>query len=118
MTPQGAPQQYSNNGVSGTGDGIIDIYPIPDGVYTLRCNMIVRPADLVDATDVMDIPERPVQLLAYAKAIEERGEDGGIAASSAYEAARRSLSDHIAFDSNKHPEDTVWENASFDRGYL
>jgi hypothetical protein len=47
-------------------------------------------------------------MLAYAKAVEERGEDGGIGMSSAYATAQRTLNDAISFDAAKHPEETIW----------
>jgi hypothetical protein len=48
-------------------------------------------------------------MLAYAKAIEERGEDGGVAASSAYATAERAISDAISLDAIKHPEELIWQ---------
>jgi hypothetical protein len=47
-------------------------------------------------------------LLAWAKAIEERGEDGGINISSQYAVAQRSLADHIAIEAGRRPDETNW----------
>ena len=45
---------------------------------------------------------------AYAQAIEERGEDGGQSAQSAYNTAARALSDAIAIDAARHPEEMIF----------
>lgn len=104
----GSPQYYSWNGVNASGDVQVDVYPIPDGVYTLRFNMIKRSPEFpTDATAAI-VPYKPIQLLAYAKAVEERGEDGSQTAQSAYRAAERALSDAIALDSARHPEELIY----------
>ena len=109
-TPEsGSPLYYSWNGVSNDGDVQVDVYPKPDGVYSLRFNMIKRSPEMTsDSTDVI-IPFKPVQLLAYAKAVEERGEDGGQSAQGAYATAERALSDAIALDSARHPEELIFK---------
>jgi hypothetical protein len=105
---QGPPAYYNFNGVSGDGDTQVDIYPIPDGVYTLRFNVTLRNRPLTADEDELVIPSRPVILLATAMAIEERGEDGGQQSVNAYMAARSALADEIALDAARHPEDTLW----------
>jgi hypothetical protein len=42
-------------------------------------------------------------------AIEERGEDGGMSPISAKALANSYLSDAIAIDAGKHPEELIWE---------
>jgi len=104
----GIPRYYSFNGTSSDGDTLVDIYPIPDAVYSLRFNVIDPQAELTTESDVLLVPSKPVQMLAYAKAIEERGEDGGASSSSAYATAQRVLNDAIAFESAKHPDEAIW----------
>ena len=112
QTPDtGSPRYYGFNGISADGDTQVDVYPIPDKAYTLRFNVIERTGELSSGTDTLLIPAQPVQMLAYAKAIEERGEDGGVSSSSAYATANRMLNDAIAFDAAKHPEETIWYTA-------
>ena len=106
--PQGAPTYYNFNGVSADGDTQVDIFPIPDGVYNLRFNVTLRNSPLVNDSDKLYIPSRPVILLATAMAIEERGEDGGQQSVNAYGMARAALADEIALDAARHPEDTIW----------
>ena len=104
----GSPYYYSFNGVSSDGDTQVDLYPIPDKAYTIRFNCVLRSDDLVNDTDTLTVPTKPVELLAYAIAVEERGEDGGINPVSAYARATNALQDAVALDGNKHPEELVW----------
>jgi hypothetical protein len=105
---RGSPAFYNFNGVNVDGDTQVDIYPIPDGVYELRFNITLRNLPLSADADELVIPSRPVILLATAMAIEERGEDGGQQSVNAYAAAKSALSDEIALDAARHPEDTLW----------
>jgi hypothetical protein len=106
---KGSPNHYSFNGLSNAGDTQIDIYPVPDGVYTLYFNIIKRSPDILADDDTVRVPFLPVQALAYAMALEERGEDGGMSAVSAKALSSVYLSDAIAIDASKHPEELIWE---------
>lgn len=111
-TPQtGNPRYYNFNGVSADNDTLVDVYPKPDGEYTIYFNIIQRTANLENNTDVLKVPSQPVLLLAYAKAVEERGEDGGISAISAYGMAKNALNDAIAQDAQRHSEELIWYTA-------
>ena len=104
----GSPRYYNFNGTSSDGDTLVDVYPIPNGVYSLRFNVVAPQAELTaDGTSLL-VPAKPVQMLAYAKAIEERGEDGGVTAQSAYATAQRILNDAIALDADQNPDETIW----------
>jgi hypothetical protein len=59
-------------------------------------------------TDITLAPSKAIELLAYAKAVEERGEDGGQSAQGAYRTAERALSDAIAIDGARHPEELIY----------
>ena len=102
-TSSGAGAKRQEGGIAS-----LTVYPIPDKSYTIKVQLARRPLDLLQDSDVIVVPSRPVELLAYAKAVEERGEDGGINPVSAYAMAQKSLSDAIAFDAAKHPEETIW----------
>lgn len=105
----GSPLYYTFDGVATDGDNKVSVYPIPDGVYSIRVNGVIRPTELVSDTDIIIVPSQPVLLLAIAKAIEERGEDGGTSSINAYGAGRASLADEISYDVARHPEDTIWQ---------
>lgn len=104
----GAPTYYSFNGVSSDGDTKVDLFPKPDGVYTIRFNVVARTLDLEADADNFNVPANPVVMLAYAKAVEERGEDNGQMGNTAYMVANKALNDAIQLDANKHPEELIW----------
>lgn len=104
----GSPMYYAFNGLSLDDDSQVDLYPIPDKAYTIRFNCVLRTADMTADTDSLYVPAAPVQLLAYAKAVEERGEDGGASSQAAYATAVRSWNDAIALDAAKHSEE-IWK---------
>ena len=104
----GAPEYYTFNGVNSSGDTQIDVYPKPDGVYTLRFNCTLRNDDLTADTDNMLIPAQPVIHMAIAMLARERGETGGTSAPEYFGIADKYLSDAIALDAQKHPEETIF----------
>lgn len=106
--PTGAPLYYNWNGFSSDGDATVDIYPVPNGVYSIRFNCVLRSTDVTTDSSTILVPHQPIVLLAWAKAIEERGEDGGASSMNAYAAGKASLADEIAFDAARRPEETVW----------
>ena len=48
-------------------------------------------------------------MLAYSKAIAERGEDSGVTSSEAYQMYRLALADAVAIERNHYHEEVVWE---------
>lgn len=103
-----SPHYYTFNGVDSNGDTAVDIYPIPDGVYNLRFNMVLRTPELVEDADEILIPHLPIIHLAVALATRERGESGGNLTPELFASADRMLSDAIALDASKHPEETIF----------
>lgn len=101
-----APAYYNFNGVNNNGDTQVDIFPIPDGVYDLRFNVILPQADLVLATDVLQIPAPLVIEGTIARAISERGEDGGFTEQEQH--FRSMLADYIAIEAGHRPDETIW----------
>lgn len=108
-SPQkGSPRYYNFNGQDANGDTLVDIFPIPDKAYTLRFNVILPQAPLVADTDLIKVPGDVVILNAFARAVVERGEDGGLQSSEAYSLARNLMADYISLESNRYVEDTNW----------
>lgn len=105
----GAPSEYNFNGVSSLGDTQVDIWPVPDKAYTIFFNLYIPQEALVADSDQMLIPKEPVVLLAKAMALVERGEDGGLSNSEAYGIFKSSLSDAIAIESSRYPDEDSWE---------
>jgi len=107
-TSAGSPVYYTFDGLDANGDTQFLISPQPDGVYTLRLNVIKRQADLSnDATNLL-VPEKPVIHLAVALLARERGETGGTSTAEYFTIANQYLSDAIAIDAAKHPEEMVF----------
>lgn len=103
---KGAPISYNFNGVSSAGDTQVDIFPIPDSVYNVRFNLVIPQADLVNTTDELLIPAPLVVEGTIARAISERGEDGGFMEQE--QRFRSTLADYIAIESGQRPEETIW----------
>lgn len=102
------PEYYNFNGVDSNGDTQVDLYPIPNNTYNIRFNLILPQAALSADADILKIPSEPVVFLAFAKALVERGEDGGMGSSEAYALYKQSLSDAVALEANRYSEDTQW----------
>lgn len=104
----GSPDRYNFNGVDTNNDNYVDVYPVPDAVYTIKFN-IIRPQDeLTSNTTKMLVPSEPVVFYALAKAIIERGEDAGLSSGEAYQLFQQSLSDHISIESGRYPDEFTW----------
>jgi hypothetical protein len=102
---QSIPSQYCFNGSDSSGDTKVDVYPIPDGVYTLKFDVTIPQANLTSDGTTVKVLDYLVAQSAYARACIERGEDGGTASSEAYALFRGMLSDAIAMESTRYPED-------------
>ena len=108
-TPQnGSPAYYNFNGTNSNGDTQVDLYPIPNGAYNLRFNIIKPQVPLAVNADVLLVPDEPVILGALARAQAERGEDGGVQAGETYQLMRQSLADAIALESGRYLEEQEW----------
>jgi hypothetical protein len=105
---RGAPTYYAFKGTNNSGDTKVRVFPVPDGVYSLDFNIIKPQAELTADADVMLVPFEPVVFLAYAKALAERGEDGGLASSEAYGLYKSSLADHVAIESGRNADFDYW----------
>ena len=104
----GAPQYYTFSGIDGSGDAQIDVYPKPDGVYSIKVKSVIRNVALSGDDDVLAIPSQPVIHLAVALLARERGETGGTSTAEYFSIADKFLSDAIAIDAAKHPEEMVF----------
>ena len=108
-TPQkGSPMYYNFNGTNANGDTQVDLFPIPNGAYNLRFNIIKPQVPLAVNADVLLVPDEPVILGALARAQAERGEDGGVQSGETYALYRQSLSDAIALESARYIEESQW----------
>jgi hypothetical protein len=100
----GIPTYYSFDGVNGSYDTKVTIYPRPDGVYSIPFSLAVPQATLSSDSTVVLVPDVLVSQNAYARALVERGEDGGLSSSEAYALYKSMLSDYIALEGTRYPE--------------
>ena len=103
------PTYYAFDGVDGSYDTKVSLFPVPDGVYTLKFSIIVPQATLSSDSTVCLMPSELVTQNAYARALVERGEDGGLSSSEAYLLYKSMLSDYIAMEATRYPEFGTFE---------
>lgn len=104
----GSPDNYTFDGYDSNNDSQITFYPTPDGSYDIKIKCSYDNIKLVNNTDVLYIPEDPVIHLSVALLNRERGETGGTSTAEYFSIADKYLSDAIAYDAQRHPEDTIW----------
>lgn len=100
----GIPAYYAFDGVNGSYDTKVTLYPRPDGVYSIPFSLTVPQATLSSDSTVVLVPDVLVVQNAYARALVERGEDGGLTSSEAYALYKAMLSDYVALESTRYPE--------------
>ena len=98
------PTEFAFDGVDGSYNTKVNLYPIPDGVYTIKFALTVPQATLASDATVVLVPDVLVVQNAYARALVERGEDGGLSSSEAYQLYKSMLSDYIALEGTRYPE--------------
>lgn len=108
-TQKAAPGNYVLTGVDTNGDTQVSFWPVPDNGYVMRFSLLVPEADLSSDTDVTKLAKEPIILGALARALIERGEDGGITSSDTYALFKQCLGDIIALELARAPEFDGWE---------
>lgn len=98
------PTEYAFDGVDSNGDAKVVLYGRPNGVYSIKFFLAVPQAPLVNDSDVPLIASELIAQNAYARALVERGEDGGLSSSEAYSLYRAMLADYIALEATRFPE--------------
>lgn len=108
IVQQGNPVYYAWAGTDGT-DSKAEFFPTPDGVYSIKFNLTVPQVALSSDSDVISIPSEPVVAGAVARALVERGEDGGLSSSEAYGLFKSVLADYISLEKERFSEFTAFE---------
>jgi hypothetical protein len=104
----GSPLYFVFTGVNIDSDRTVEVYPTPNGVYSLRFDIVSREPKLSDDNDTSILPPSPIIHLAVAMAVRERGETGGTSTQEYFAIANTSLSDAIALDAGHFPHETEW----------
>ena len=105
----GLPMYYSIKGVDTNGDIKVNFWPVPDAVYSIRFSLIVPEADFSTDSSTTLLAKEPIVLGAYARALIERGEDGGLNSSEAFAMYKSCMSDLIALELARSPENDTFE---------
>jgi hypothetical protein len=100
----GIPEYYSFDGVDNNGDTKVVLYARPDNVYVLPFSLTVPQATLSSDNTLVKVPDVLVVQNAYSRALVERGEDGGLNSSEAFQLYRSMLADYIALEGTRYPE--------------
>jgi hypothetical protein len=100
----GIPSEFAFDGVDGSYNTKVTLYPRPDGVYSIPFSLTVPQATLSSDSTVVLVPDVLVVQNAYSRALVERGEDGGLSSSEAYLLYKSMLSDYIALEGTRYPE--------------
>lgn len=107
-TVSNAPPNYYAWNVNDGTDSKIELFPTPNGAYSLKFNLYVQQAALVNDADILILPSEAIEMGAYARALVERGEDGGLSSSEAYGLYKGILADQIALEASRFVENDVW----------
>jgi len=104
----GEPLYYAFNGSDASNNLKVDLSPVPTTGHTISFDIVKYQDDLATASTVLSVPERPVILGAWARAISERGEDGGTQSSLMAGEASEALRQAIMLDSGNTRYETDW----------
>jgi hypothetical protein len=106
--PTGEPTYYGFNGADSSNNLKVDLSPIPIEAQTISFDIIKYQDELTTASTVIKVPDKPVVLGAWAKAIAERGEDGGTQSSIAAQEATNSINQAIMLDGGNAKYELDW----------
>ena len=95
----GIPDYYTITGINST--LTVEFDTIPDAAYNITFRVVNPQEDLEDSSTVLKVPHQPVILGAWARAIAERGEDGGSMSDMVFGQYQNALSDAIQIDAGR-----------------
>ena len=104
----GEPLYYAFNGSDASNNLKIDLSPVPTSAQIISFDIVKYQDDLTTATTVLKVPSKPVILGAWARAIAERGEDGGTQSSIMAQEASEALKQAIILDSGNTQYESDW----------
>ena len=104
----GEPHYYGFNGADSSNNLKVDLSPTPSKAEIISFDMIKYQDVLTNASTVVKIPTKPLILGAYARALSERGEDGGTQSSIAAQEAASAISQAIMMDAGNTQFESDW----------
>ena len=105
------PINFNLGSVDSNGDMMVSFWPIPNAADVIKFSLVIPENDFTSDSDTTKMPKEPIVLGAYARALVERGEDGGLSSSEAQAIYKQVLSDYIATEAARSPESDVWDAA-------
>ncbi len=99
---------YAFNGADSSNNLKVDLEPVPNAVKTISFDLVKYQDELKTASTILKVPEKPVILGAWARAIAERGEDGGTQTSIVAQETSESLNQAIMLDSGNTQYESEW----------
>jgi len=112
--PSGSPTHYAFNGSSVVVEGReadvnVDLFPVPISDEDVTFNIVRQQDELKGATDTLMLPALQAVILgAWARAISERGEDGGTQSSLVAQEASESMNQAIMVDNGNTEYEGDW----------
>lgn len=101
------PLYYSLNGIDTASDSLkVDLYPVPNNIYEIKFDLTIPQTKLINDSDIPLIPSIVLIEGTIAKALEERGDDGGSPLQQQRYMAL--LADYISIEASKRPEEVDW----------
>ena len=105
----GRPSEYIPAGMNASFDLSIDIWPVPTQADALKFNLYLPQAELSSDSDVPRVPIVPLVEGAVARAIAERGDDGGVVIQSQESLYRELVASAVARDAAKDESELNWD---------
>ena len=104
----GEPMYYAFNGADSSNNLKVDLEPKPNSAQTISFGIVKYQDELKTASTNLKIPFKPVVLGAWARAISERGEDGGTNTSVAAAETADAINQAIILDGGNVQYETEW----------
>ena len=105
---ESTPTKYTIDGVDANGDTQIQLWPIPDGIYSMSVRLVQRSGDLTLEGSTTNLPHMPIIHMAHMLAASERGDVSAGDIQMLAAQASKSLNDAIQYDMARQPENNIW----------
>lgn len=102
------PEWYRQRDLDSSGQLRVDLYPTPSSTDSLVFFCYIPQAEVTSDSTEIDVPEDPLVYGTWAKAISERGEDGGQLYEEVMAQYIATLGAAIALDADKVQDETTW----------
>jgi hypothetical protein len=99
---------YAFNGADSDSNLKVDLEPKPNSVQTLSFDIVKFQDELTTASTKLKIPTKPVVLGAWARAVSERGEDGGTNTGVIAMEVSESINQAVILDSGNVQYESEW----------